>query len=326
MQGLWLENQTLRLRDDLPMPRPRRGEALVRVRLAGICGTDLAMTEGYYPFTGVPGHEFVGEVEAAPDSPSWVGKRVVGEINVTCGSCLNCRRGLGHHCERRAVLGLIDRHGAFAESLVLPVANLHEVPDPVSDQDAVFCEPLAAALEIQQEVQIRPADTVLVIGAGRLGQLVARTLALTGCNLRVIARYDAQRSLLAALAIATMGEKEIVAGRADVVVEASGSPGGFALALRAVRPRGMIILKSTYQETPHVHLSSFVINELRVVGSRCGPFAAALRLLEKKAVDPLPLITASYPLREAVQAFEHASQAGVMKVLLEIGDLEDSIR
>jgi threonine dehydrogenase-like Zn-dependent dehydrogenase len=283
------------------------------------------MTKGYYPFTGVPGHEFVGDVEAAPDSPSWVGRRVVGEINVACGSCLNCRRGLRHHCERRVVLGLIDRHGAFAESLVLPVGNLHEVPDPVSDRAAVFCEPLAAALEIQQEVQIRPADTVLVIGAGRLGQLVARTLALTGCDLRVIARYEAQRSLLAAHAIATAGEEEIVAGRADVVVEASGSPGGLALALRAVRPRGTIILKSTYKDAPQVHLSAFVVNELRLVGSRCGPFAASLRLLRNKAVEPLSLVTASYPLCEAVQAFEHASQPGVLKVLLEMGDADDSI-
>jgi threonine dehydrogenase-like Zn-dependent dehydrogenase len=283
------------------------------------------MTKGYYPFTGVPGHEFVGDVEVAPDSPSWVGKRVVGEINVACGSCLNCRRGLRHHCEQRAVLGLIDRHGAFAESLVLPVANLHEVPDPISDRAAVFCEPLAAALEIQQQVQIHPADTVLVIGAGRLGQLVAQTLAMTGCDLRVIVRYEAQRSLLAARGIATVGEEEIIEGHADVVVEASGSPDGFALALRAVRPQGIIVLKSTYKDAPRVHLSSLVVNELKLVGSRCGPLAAALRLLENKAVEPLPLLTGSYPLREALQAFEHASQPGALKVLLEIGGVEDSI-
>jgi threonine dehydrogenase-like Zn-dependent dehydrogenase len=284
------------------------------------------LTKGYYPLTGVPGHEFVGEVEAAPHSPSWVGKRIVGEINISCGSCLNCRRGLRHHCERRAVLGLIDHQGTFGEFLVLPEANLHEVSESISDREAIFCEPLAAALEIQQEIQIRPADTVLVIGAGRLGQLVARSLALTGCDLRVIARYEVQRSLLAACGITTMGEEEIVPGRADVVVEVSGSPDGFGLALRAVRPRGTIVLKSTYQDAPQVHLSSLVVHELRLVGSRCGPFEAALRLLEKKAIDPLPLITASYPLSEARQAFEHASQPGALKVLLEIRDGQDSIR
>ncbi len=320
MKALWLENKTLRIRDDLPLPRPRRGEALVRLRLAGICGTDLAMTKGYYPFTGVPGHEFVGEVDAAPDSPAWVGKRVVGEINVACGSCLTCGRGLRNHCERRAVLGLIERHGAFAEFLVLPVANLHQVPDAVSDRAAVFCEPLAAALEIQQEIRIRPTDAVLVIGAGRLGQLVAQALALTGCDLRVVARYEVQRSLLAARGIATLGEEEIVPGRADVVVEASGSPDGLALALRAVRPRGVIVLKSTYRDAPRVQLSSLVVNELKLVGSRCGPFAAALRLLHSKAVDPLPLITASYPFEEALEALERASHPGALKVLLEIGD------
>ncbi|RMF42004.1 MAG: alcohol dehydrogenase, partial [Anaerolineae bacterium] len=183
MNALYLSNRTLTYRTDLPMPEPPPGEALIRVRLAGICATDLELVRGYYPFDGIPGHEFVGVVEHAPDAPQWEGRRVVGEINAACGACAQCREGRPTHCEQRTVLGIIGRNGAFAEYLTLPLANLHPVPDDVTDEQAVFTEPLAAALEVLQQVHIHPTDRVLVVGAGRLGQLIAWTLALTGCDL-----------------------------------------------------------------------------------------------------------------------------------------------
>src|SRR5512147_514411 len=221
MQALWLENNRLELRD---APRPgRTGEALIRVRRAGVCGTDLELVRGYYPFAGIPGHEFVGEVVEAPD-PAWVGKRVVGEINVVCGRCEQCLSGRAHHCESRTVLGIVARDGVFAEFTSLPLENLHVVPDSVPDEAAVFTEPLAAALEIEQQVQIRPADRVLLIGAGRLGQLVAQTL---------------------------------------------------ELARRAVRPGGTLVLKSTYRGEVTLNLSSIVVDEVTLLGSRCGPFEPA---------------------------------------------------
>ena len=249
MQSLWLENQSLSLRD---IPKPRKpGEALIRIRLSGICGTDLEMLRGYYPFTGVLGHEFVGEVLSVPESGEttvkWLGKRVVGEINVVCGVCEQCRNGRPTHCEQRSVLGIANRNGVHAGYTTLPLANLHLVPDSIPDEAAVFTEPLAAALEIQQQVHIQPADRVLLIGAGRLGQLISQTLALTGCDLRVVARHPHQKALLESRRIGLISEEAVQPRRWDVVVEATGSPFGFELARRAIRPRGTLLLKSTYR-------------------------------------------------------------------------------
>jgi threonine dehydrogenase-like Zn-dependent dehydrogenase len=316
MQALWLENHTLSFRSDLPIPTPARGEALVRVRLAGICSTDLEMLHDYYPFSGVPGHEFVGEVSAAADAPEWQGKRVAGEINLACGVCTPCRRGHFTHCERRTVLGLRAHDGTFAEYLTLPLANLHQVPDSVPDEAAVFIEPLAAAVEIQQQVSIRPGDRVWVIGAGRLGQLIAQTLALTGCDLQVAARHPAQRQLLAARGVRAIDPADLPQGKADLVIEATGSPGGFDLARRAVRPRGVIVLKSTYKGDLTIDFSALVVDEITLIGSRCGPFAPALELLCEQRVDPRPLIEAVYPLSNGLAAFEHAARPGALKVLL----------
>lgn len=316
MQAIWLENQNLCFRQDMPLPSLPSGEALVRVRLAGICATDLELVGGYYSFTGVLGHEFVGEVIEAPGRPELTGQRVVGEINAACGDCDTCRAGLPTHCERRTVLGIADRHGSFAEYLALPLGNLHRVPDTVTDEAAVFTEPLAAALEIQEQVHIRPSDRLLVIGAGRLGQLIAQTLALTGCDLQVVARHSHQRDLLAARYIRHISEEQVPQKQMDLVVEATGSPAGFNLARRAVRPRGTIVLKSTYKGEMNVNFSAIVVEEITLVGSRCGPFPPALRLLETRQVDPRPLITARYPLSEALPAFNHAGQPGVLKVLL----------
>ncbi len=316
MRCLWLEDQTLTFRDDVPTPEPGPGEALVRVELAGVCGTDVELLRGYYPYAGVPGHEFVGRVEVAADAAR-VGQRVVGEINAACGACDTCRAGRPTHCERRTVLGIVGRDGALAEYLCLPQENLLEVPASVTSDAAVFCEPLAAAVEVLEQVHIRPTDRVLVLGAGRLGQLLAQVLSLTGCDLRVVARHSAQRDLLRARRIPLL-EGEVTSASADVVLEATGSPDGFTLARRAVRPRGTMVLKSTYARELSVDVSAVVVDELTLVASRCGPFAPALRLLRQGLVDPGPLIQARYPLEQGVEAVAHADRPGALKVLVEM--------
>ena len=315
MRSLWLEDQVLSLRD---IPRPSKpGEALIRIRLAGICGTDLELARGYYPFTGVPGHEFVGEVVESPDQ-DWIGKRVVGEINVSCGECEQCQNSRRTHCEKRTVLGIADRDGVHAEYTSLPLANLHPVPDSVPDDAAVFTEPLAAALEIQEQVHLLPTDRVLLIGAGRLGQLIAQTLSLTGVDLRVVARHPFQQELLARRGIQRIAVDEVQPRRWDVVVEATGSASGFELARQALRPRGRLVLKSTYRGEMTLNWSPFVVDEITIIGSRCGPFAPALRLLEKKEIDPAVLIAKRFPLPAALEAYETARQPGMLKVLLEM--------
>ncbi len=317
MHGLWLEDQRLTYREDVPPPTPGPDEALIRVRLAGICATDLEMVRGYYPFVGVPGHEFVGEVVAAPQAPQWVGQRVVGEINITCGTCRFCRSGMPTHCENRTVLGILGHHGVFAEYVTLPLANLHPVPAGVPDEMAVFTEPLAAALEIVQQVHLRPTDRVLVVGAGRLGQLIAWTLSLTGAEVLAVTRHRRQRELLAPYGVRAVEASEVPERSLDLVVEATGNPEGLALAQRALRPRGTLVLKSTYAGPATLRLSPFVVDEVTVVGSRCGPFAPALRHLAQGRLDPRPLIEARYPLRQGVEAFAHAARPGTFKVLLE---------
>jgi threonine dehydrogenase-like Zn-dependent dehydrogenase len=298
---------------------------LIKVRLAGLCATDLELVRGYYPFTGILGHEFVGELVSlsqdlaklgSPGSGLAVGSRVVGEINAVCGHCEQCRSGRPTHCENRTVLGILNRDGAFAEYLTLPAENLHPVPAGVPDEAAVFTEPLAAALEIREQVAIHPTDRVLVVGAGRLGQLVAQVLALSGCALRVLARHERQRELLARRGIKPISEEEIQPRRWDVVVEATGSPAGFDLARKAVRPRGTLVMKSTYAGDLTTNFSSLVVDEITLVGSRCGPFEPALRLLEHGDVDPQSLIDAEYPLIEGLRAFDRAAEPGVLKVLL----------
>lgn len=314
MQALWLENQQLELRE---VPKPKRpDEVLIRIRKAGICSTDLELVKGYYPYTGILGHEFVGEVVAAPE-PAWVGQRVVGDINAVCGKCEACLNGRSTHCENRTVLGITKRDGVFAEYTTLPLENLHRVPDSISDEMAVFTEPLAAALEIQQQIHIKPADRVLLIGAGRLGQLIAQTLVLTGCGLRVVARHAYQQNLLTTRGIHLISEIEIQPRTWDIVVEATGSPDGFNLARKAIRPRGTLVMKSTYNGEMNINFSSIVVDEITILGSRCGPFAPALGLLENHEVDPTGLISAQYKLKDILRGFEHAAQAGVLKVQIE---------
>jgi threonine dehydrogenase-like Zn-dependent dehydrogenase len=315
MRALWLENNQIDVRDVHPPRKP--GEALIKIRKAGICSTDLELVKGYYPYTGVLGHEFVGEVMEAGDT-SWIGQRVVGEINVVCTQCEQCVNGRSTHCENRTVLGIVNRDGTFAEFTQLPITNLHRVPDSVSDEMAVFTEPLAAALEIQQQIQIKPTDRVLLVGAGRLGQLIAQTLALTGCYLRVVARHAHQQNLLTGRGIKLIGEEDIQPWRWDVVIEATGSPSGFTLARKAIRPRGTLVMKSTYKGEMSINVSSIVVDEINIIGSRCGPFEPALRLMESRQVDPTVLIANEFKLQDALKAFEHAAEAGMLKVLVDV--------
>jgi threonine dehydrogenase-like Zn-dependent dehydrogenase len=317
MRGVWLESLAAEYRADIPVPQTGPGEALVRVVKAGVCHTDIELMRGYYPYAGVIGHEFVGVVERSDDA-GWTGRRVCGEINAVCGECEQCRHGRSMHCERRTVLGIVGRGGAFAEYLALPAANLRAVPAGVSDDEAVFAEPLAAAAGIAGLQPIAPTDRVLVIGPGKLGNLVAQVLALTGAELLVAGRRPEPLQLLAARGIRTALIDAVGEHRFDVVVECSGNPEGFALARRAVRPRGTIVLKSTYTGATTVNLSSVVVDEVQLVGSRCGPMDAALRLLEQRSVDVRPLIERRYPLERVMDALADADQPGRMKVLVEM--------
>lgn len=305
-------------------PEVQAGDALIRVTLAGICSTDLELTRGYKQgFYGVLGHEFVGVVEQAPGHPEWVGRRVVGEINIGCGQCELCRAGLAKHCRARTSIGIIKRDGAFADYLTLPVANLHAVPDSLTDDIAVFTEPLAAALQILEQIHIAPETPVYQLGPGRLGLLVTQVLAQTGCDLTVIGRSPESLALAGSLTGATtvvFGSDAYARLRdvpAPVVVDTSGTPEGFVAAMDLVRPSGTIVLKSTTaSRLDDVDLSRLVVDEITVLGSRCGPFDAALRLLAAGAIETKPMINARYALEDGVAAFAHAAQRGVLKVLL----------
>jgi len=317
MLALYLDDK-LELRD-LPRPEPRPGEVLIRVRLAGICRTDLEVLTGYHGFRGVPGHEFVGEVAGPADSP-WLNSRVVGEINVACGRCSRCLRGLAPHCRQRQVLGLNGRNGAFAHYLTLPAVNLHPVPTEVPDDAAVFTEPLAAALQVLETAEFLPSSRVLVVGDGSLGLQISWILARHGSEVYLVGRYPAHLELARAHGVAVYLEKELTETDFDAVVEASGSPNGLDLALSRVRPRGTVVLKSTYQGRYPLNTAELVVPEVRLLGSRCGPFAAALRLLKKGWIDPRPLIYRRYPLAQGMEAMAYAQEKGVLKVLLECGD------
>ena len=312
-------DEGLRFDPAYPDPEPAPGEALVRVTLAGICNTDLELIKGYMGFRGVLGHEFVGIVEASPD-PALLGQRVVGEINAYCGECPTCRAGRPTHCPHRTTLGIFGRDGAFADFLTLPARNLHVVPETVSDRVAVFTEPLAAALEILEQVAVRPTDRVVVLGDGKLGLLVAQVLALTGCDLVAVGRHERKLDILRRRGIAVRLADDLSAlGEADIVVECTGNPDGFAAARRLLRPRGTLVLKSTYHGLASVDLTGLVVDEITLVGSRCGPFAPALRLLASGLVEVEPLIDAVYPLDEGLAAFERAATRGTLKVLLSVG-------
>lgn len=304
----------LRLRD-VPEPAPGPGEALVRVLSAGVCKTDLEIKRGYMGFTGIPGHEFVGIVEEAP-TKQFIGKRVVGEINCVCHQCQYCRMEMPHHCLNRTVLGIAGRPGVFAEYTVLPEENLHLAPGTVRDDVLVFTEPVAAAYRILEQITLTAEDRVIVLGDGRLGQLVAQVLWLYTKNLVCVGKHAWKMDLLNRLGIATAHANDPLEHGADVVVEATGSHEGLARALELVRPEGIIILKTTVAHPTAVELSGPVINEVRIIGSRCGPFRPALEALSMGTIEVRPLISAAYDLRDGAEALRRAGDPDVLKVIL----------
>jgi threonine dehydrogenase-like Zn-dependent dehydrogenase len=316
-----------------PLPRLRPGWALVRVRLAGICNTDVEILRGYHAFRGTLGHEFVGEVVelrggSARERSRWMGRRATGEINVACSAygyrpvCVFCRRGLKTHCARRTVLGIIAHDGAFAEYLALPLENLHAVPDSVSDEQAVFVEPLAAACEILAQVKVSKFREAAVLGDGKLAQLIARVLRSA---LPRVVMYGKHQKKLALASHARIETKLVHGDSSDLkrvketfplLVEATGSPSGLTLAQQMTEPRGTLVLKSTFHGAALVETWPIVVKEITVIGSRCGPFVNALALLRSAKVDPAPLVTRTFPLAEASKAIRFTQQPGVMKVLL----------
>ncbi len=304
---------------EIPRPEPSAGEALVRVRMAGICRTDIEISRGYMDFRGVLGHEFVGVVEESSRA-ELKGARVVGEINAGCGECKLCKQGLARHCAHRTVLGIQGRDGAMAEYLCLPDANLLKVPNGLSDEQAVFAEPLAAALEILEQVKIEPAQRVLVLGDGKLGLLVSLVLRLTGCDLLLVGKHREKLEIFARAGGSVLLLEDLLRNedRFDVVVEASGNPSGWDMAVQRVKPRGTLVLKSTYHGSLAFNPAPLVINEVSVVGSRCGLFAPALRIMAQGLVDPTPLITDIFPLEQADRAFERALQGDAIKVLMKM--------
>lgn len=299
---------------DYPMPHLAGDQALLQLRQAGICNTDLEVVKGYMNYRGILGHEFVGQVVDGP--AEWLGKRVVGEINVTDGTCDMCLRGIPSQCRARTTVGINGHPGAFADYLALTARNLHAVPDGVSDDAATFVEPLAAALQVTELAPIVPSNRVIAIGAGKLGLLIAQVLKLTGADLAVVVRRDRPRALLEQWGIPAVTLEDLPTERAQVVVDVTGSAEGFASALRLVEPRGTIVLKSTYVGLPQADLTRVAVKEVTVVGSRCGPFEAALRLLADGLIDTDSLIDARYSIEDGVRAMEHSARPGALKVLL----------
>ncbi|MCY7374491.1 MAG: alcohol dehydrogenase catalytic domain-containing protein, partial [Pyrinomonadaceae bacterium] len=315
MKALRFENNRLNLAE-IKKPRSET-EALIRVLKSGICNTDIEIVKGYANFSGTIGHEFVGVVEKS-DDVTLIGERVVGEINAGCGTCEKCRRGDARHCSTRTVLGIIGRDGAHAEFLTLPTRNLLKVPDEVSDLQAVFVEPLAAAFGITEQVEIFPETRVAVIGDGKLGNLCAQSLALKSENVVAIGKHAEKLQLIERRNIETILLENAfkLNGSFDVAVEASGSESGFAIALDLLKPRGKLVLKSTFQGKTNLAMWRVVVNEITIVGSRCGKFQPALNLLQSKSVDVESLVSAELSLRDGVKAMRKAEQKGVMKIIL----------
>ncbi|HOC91958.1 MAG TPA: alcohol dehydrogenase catalytic domain-containing protein [bacterium] len=315
MKALRFNAGELEIRD-VPAPVPGSGEALIKVSTAGICNTDVEILKGYMKFNGVPGHEFVGVVESSPNKKQ-IGKRVVGEINCACGECCWCNAGMERHCFQRDVLGILKRNGAFAEYLTLPAGNLRIVPDSLPDEKAVFVEPLAACFEIVGQVEFPPDALVCVIGDGKLGLLAARVLRDKAFNLTLIGKHERNMAIASKkFKVEAITEDSIGDEQYDIVVECSGKPSGLELATRLVRPRGRIVLKSTYHEKPSIDVSLWVVNEITIVGSRCGPFDPALEALASGEINPSPLIDGIFPFNQIAEAFEAAQKPGSLKFLV----------
>jgi threonine dehydrogenase-like Zn-dependent dehydrogenase len=305
----------LRLENSAPQPQLEGDQAMLKIRRAGICNTDLELIKGMYGFSGILGHEFVAEVVRGSDH--LLGKRVVGEINVACTRCDFCNAGVPSQCRDRTTVGIIQHSGAFADNLALTERNLHVVPDSVSDDQAVFVEPLAAALQITEAVHISPRARVVILGVGKLGMLVAQVLKLTGADVIAVVRREKQARLLDHWHIPSAAIEDLPSERAQVVVDCTGQADALPDALRLVEPRGTLVLKSTYNGLPQVDMTQVAVREIRIVGSRCGPFDAALRLLDAGLVDVESLIETRYPFQDALTAVERAAKPGMLKVLLD---------
>lgn len=314
MDALVFDGQ-LRLVRNHPYPHLQPGEALIRPHLVGICNTDSEITRGYMGFHGVLGHEFVGTVEACDDS-TWVGQRVVGEINAACRQCPACLRGDESHCPNRTTLGIDRRDGAMAQAFLLPTTCLHQVPDSIPDEAAVFVEPLAAALEILQQLHLRPTERVAVVGDGKLGSLITQVIRLTGCDLILVGHHPERWDMFRRQGIPCVHSSDLSDTRFDVVIDCTGQPSGLDTARAIVRPRGRLVLKSTFHAATNLNLTMVVVDEIHLIGSRCGPFAPALRLLERSLIETDPLISARFSLHDGIAAFDAAS--GHMKILLDI--------
>ena len=314
MHALYWNGRDLEFKSGYRAPVGGEQTALVKVHLAGICSTDLQIFKGFMGFTGVPGHEFVGSVVEGPQA--LIAKRVVGEINFACGVCDYCHHGLSRHCPARSVMGILNADGAFAEYVSIPATNLHVVPEGVADEEAVFTEPLAAAFEILEQIQVNPGDEVLVLGDGKLGNLCAQVLRQASAHVTVLGKHEEKLRLLKHAGLRTIQLKDWQPKQFDIVVEATGSAAGLQFALGAVRPRGTLVLKSTIAASHQVPLAPLVINEITVVGSRCGLFPPALEALKEKRVFVTPMIEKIYALDDGIEGVSHAARPGTRKILL----------
>ncbi len=310
-------NKNLKYLDDYPNPVPLKGEALIRITHAGICNTDLEITKGYMGFQGIPGHEFVGIVEEC-ERKNLVGLRVVGEININCGSCPECLSNIGNHCRKRSVLGILMKDGVFAEYATLPVNNLHKLPDEVSDEEAVFVEPLAAAFEILDQVSINASHKVCVLGDGKMGILAGQVLSTTGCDLLVSGHHREKLSILDESDIKTTCNDQLSDAQFDIVVDCTGSRSGIEKAINIVKPRGTVIVKTTVAKKGNIDMNRIVVNEITLTGSRCGPFPAAIKAIKAGNVNLSPLISRTFPLEDGVRAFQYASGKDSLKVMIDI--------
>ena len=302
---------------DIDKPIPKAGDALIRVTLAGICGTDREILKGYSTFRGVMGHEFVGRVVECED-PAWIGERVVGEINIACGECEWCLRGLGRHCPTRTVMGIVNRAGCFAEYVALPLRNLHRVPAVVPDESAVFVEPLAAAAEILAQMRLESGTQVVVLGDGRLGLLIAQVLHNAGAEVTLVGKHAWKLELARpwGIRVITESQSKLRAASVPVIVEATGSPRGLEEAFRLVRPRGTVVMKSTFHDPARFDATKLVVDEITMLGSRCGEFPTALDLLKKGQIEVQPLLSKVFALEESLEAFEYLERTACLKVCL----------
>jgi threonine dehydrogenase-like Zn-dependent dehydrogenase len=314
LRALIFNGKELEFKTDYPKPKPKDGEALIKVRKAGICNTDIEIKKGYMGFTGVLGHEFMGVVEDSSNKEI-IGKRIVSEINCSCRQCEYCLSGLPIHCPTRSVIGIFNKDGAFADYICVPEKNLHFLPDNITDEQAVLVELLAACFNVTQRVHIKPEDDVVILGDGKLGTLMARVIRLLCCNLTLIGLNPQKLDRSSRLGIKTSLVKDFK-GKASIIIECTGTPDGLTLAKNIVKPTGKIIQKSTFASNYNINISSFVVDEIELIGSRCGPFPSAIRALQSGLVDVDDLIDSTYPFNDALDAFKRAERKDAMKVIM----------